>query len=221
MFKFLICFIVILGLIAFIALTPSIYQAAKTIHDLLRQNEILKQCINNLTQEEQIGYAKVLNQETDEHGVLRTTLLFVETDPNDQSKQILNKQYTIVGDIIHFDALIIKFQNDLVMDGKEKSLYLWRRVYGENQAPSEGFPIEAAGYEPPKYKEVFKLLNADDKKLFWSSIWDLAENPDMLNKHGIKAIFGNAIYKKLKPKMIYIFRIDAKGQVYPDSVPEI
>jgi len=41
-------------------------------------------------------------------------------------KRVLEKEYEIEGDIIHFDALIVKFDEQLVMDGKERTLYLWR-----------------------------------------------------------------------------------------------
>ena len=40
------------------------FTANRTIEDLLHENEQLKTAINNLSKEDQIGYAKVLSQET-------------------------------------------------------------------------------------------------------------------------------------------------------------
>ncbi|MBE3143396.1 MAG: hypothetical protein IMZ61_05655, partial [Planctomycetes bacterium] len=91
-----------------------------TIHQLLNENKQLKEAITNLTTEEQIGYAKVIKQET-QNGKLITTLKFVETARNDKLKKILEKDYTIEGDVVHFDALIVKFDNKIVMDGKERA----------------------------------------------------------------------------------------------------
>ncbi|MHC5102709.1 MAG: hypothetical protein ACYSOQ_04750, partial [Planctomycetota bacterium] len=78
----------------------------RTIDQLLKKNEELKTAITNLSQEDQIGYAKVLSQETRE-GHLFTKLLFVEADPEDFTKHILRKEYEIQGDVIHFDTLIV------------------------------------------------------------------------------------------------------------------
>ena len=37
---------------------------------------------------------------------------------------------------------------------------------------------------------------------------------------GISAIYGNATYTKLKPGMVYIFKINHAGQVYPEIIPD-
>ena len=57
---------------------PGLYRGAMTIHELLTENKQLKQAISNLTDEDQIGYAKVISQR-DEDGRLLTTIRFVET----------------------------------------------------------------------------------------------------------------------------------------------
>lgn len=63
-----------------------------TIHQLLNENKQLKEAITNLTAEEQIGYAKVIKQET-QNNKLVTTLRFVETARNDKTKKILRHRY--------------------------------------------------------------------------------------------------------------------------------
>ncbi|MDD5459142.1 MAG: hypothetical protein PHF37_07100 [Phycisphaerae bacterium] len=196
------------------------FYTSATIHELLTENKHLKESISNLTAEDQIGYAKVLEQNI-EAGKLYTTLLFVETARDDKLKKLLEKQYTIEGDIIHFDALIVKFTDQLVMDGKERSMYLWRRVYGENQSPGEGFAIEEAGVESKRYANILGKLPAVEKQLFWSSIWDLANDPEKLQQYGVKAIYGNAVYSKLRKNLIYVFKIGPTGQLYPEIVPDI
>jgi hypothetical protein len=196
------------------------YYSAMTIHELLAENKQLKQAITNLTQEDQIGYAKVTSQETKE-GKLFTTVKFVETARDDKLKKILEKDCTIEGDIIHFDALIIKFGDKMVMDGKSRALYLWRRVYGEKMTPESGFAIEQQGTEPERYKDLLKILPVKERELFWSAIWDLANNPERLKMHGIAAIYGNVTYSKLTKGFVYIFKINSAGQIYPEVVPEM
>jgi hypothetical protein len=196
------------------------YRAIATIQELLAENKELKQALTNLSREDQIGYAKVIAQETKE-GELLTTIRFVETARDDKLQKILEKEYTVAGDIIHFDALIVKFANKMVLDGKMRALYLWRRVYGEQMTPQEGFAIEDAGVEPQRYSDLLKLLPAEQRHMFWANIWDLANDPEKLAQYDIEAIYGNAVYTKLRTGLIYVFKIDSTGQVYPEVIPDI
>ncbi len=211
----LIPVLVILAVIAF-----STFYATKTIYDLLNENKALKAAITNLTREDQIGFAKVISQE-ERDGNLLTRLLFVETDRNDPTKRILEKEYEIEGDVVYFDALIVKFSDRLVMDGKERALYLWRRVYGETMSPGKGYPIETEGEEPRRYSDISKKLSLKEKELFWTEIWKLSNDPERLQKAGVKAIYGNVVYKKLRPGIIYMFKISNTGTLYPEVVPDL
>jgi len=192
----------------------------RTIEQLLRENETLKTAISNLTQESQIGYAKVLSQEIRD-GAVYTKLLFVEVDPSDFTKHLLRREYEIEGDVVHFDTLIVTFGSQLVMDGKERAMYLWRRIYGEKMPPEQGFPIEQEGQPSPRYSELCAKLSIEDRKLFWDEIWSLSNNPKRLEKLGIKAVFGNAVYRQLKPGLIYVFKISPTGSLYPEIVPDL
>ena len=192
----------------------------KTIEDLLHENEQLKTAINNLSKEDQIGYAKVLSQETRD-GQLYTKLLFVETDPADYTKQILRKEYEVAGDVVFFDALIVTFGEQLVMDGTERAMYMWRRVYGEKQPPEQGFPIEAEGKPSPRYKQLCEKLSIEDSQLFWDEIWQLSNNPKRLEHLGIKAVYGNVVYRKLKPGLIYVFKVSGTGAVNSEFFPDL
>lgn len=196
------------------------YKAVATIHELLVENKQLKQAITNLTGEDQIGYAKVIAQKT-EGGELFTTVKFVETARDDKLKTILEKEYTIAGDIIHFDALIVKFGSKMVMDGKTRALYLWRRIYGEKMAPEQGFAIEEPGAEPQRYSDLLEALPIEQRQMFWSNIWDLANDTEKLAEYDIEAIYGNAVYSRLKEGLIYIFKMTPTGHFYPEIVPDM
>jgi len=213
-FKFIttILTLVVLGLVG-----GTLFYGTKTVHDLLAGNEKLKKAITTLTHEDQIGFAKVLKQEMRD-GRLYTTVRFVETARDDILNKLLVREYEIEGDIVHFDALIVTFDDRMVMDGKARSLYLWRRVYGENMAPADGYEIESPDTIPARYGELMQELKLSDQKKFWDAIWGLANNPEGLRDHGIKAIYGNAVYKRLRPGLIYVFKIGNDGQVYPETV---
>lgn len=191
-----------------------------TIRQLLNENKQLREAITNLTDEEQIGYAKVIKQET-QNGKILTTLRFIETARDDKTKKILEKDYTIEGDIVYFDAMIVKFDSKIVMDGKERAMYLWRRIYGETIAPQNGFAIESPGAEPARYADLLARLPIKQREMFWSNIWDLANDLKKLKEDGITAIYGNAVYSKLRPGLIYVFKISPTGQLYPEIVPDM
>ncbi len=220
-FRGLLGGLVVLGLVAAGYFGRGFYGTAMTIHELLGENKQLKQAISNLTAEDQIGYAKVISQRTDEKGQLLTTIRFVETAREDKTKTVLQKEYTIEGDIVHFDALVVTFGDKMVIDGKSRALYLWRRVYGEHLAPQEGFPIEEPGVEPRRYADLLAMLPPAHRQMFWSHIWDLATDPERLKQHDIKAIYGNVIYHKLREGLIYVFKISPTGHLYPEVVPDM
>lgn len=207
--------VLILIVLAFVG--AALFYGTKTVHDLLGDNQKLKAAITSLTHEDQIGFAKVIKQE-ERDGVLYTTLRFIETARDNILTTVLEKDYEIEGDIVHFDSLIVTFSDQAVMDGKARSLYLWRRVYGEHMSPSEGFPIENPGTHPERYADLLRELKLPEQKMFWEAIWDLANDPETLRKHGIKAVYGNAVYKRLRPGLIYVFKIGADGHVYPETV---
>jgi len=194
------------------------YFLSRPAYQLINENKELKRAISNLTHETQIGYAKVISQVVRD-GRMYTRLRFVETDRHAPYKKILEKEYEIEGGVVHFDAIVIKFFNQMVMDGKERSLYLWRRVYGERMNPQNGFSIEKKGKEPERYADIFNKLSIDTRDKFWEKLWSLSENPDQLREQGIKAIFGNVVYKRLRPNLIYVFKINNSGELYPETVP--
>ncbi len=196
------------------------WSAGRTLFDLLNENRKLRQAVANLTAESQIGYAKVLSQETRD-GRLVTRVRFVETERDEPRRIVLEKEYDIEGDVVHFDALIVKFAPQYVADGRSRALYLWRRVYGEKMKPEDGLVIETPGSELRRYSAISNALSTRDRALFWTEIWKLSNDPQRLRDAGISAVYGNDVYQQLKPGLIYLFRIGNNGQFYLETAPEM
>lgn len=209
----LLCVLIVTGVIGRV-----VWLTSRTIFDLLTENRQLKTAISNLTAESQIGLARVVAQEV-KNGRLMTRVRFIETARDDPSKEILRQEYEVEGDVVHFDALIVKFSSDYVADGKGRALYLWRRIYGEKMTPESGYPIEAPGTEPKRYAELFSKLSLHDRTLFWDEIWKLSNEPDRLKAAGVQAIYGNAVYEKLIPTKLYRFMIGNAGQFSIEVIP--
>lgn len=196
----------------------SFYHATASIHELLTENHQLNKAVRNLTDEEQIGYAILESQTRNELGQLESVVRFVQTAANAPKTLVSEQRFTVGGDIIHFDALIVKFTNEYVKDGTERALHLWRRIYGETTTPANGEAIEIAGTAPERYYTITESLHLRDRDIFWNAIWKLANDPTHLSQYGIHAVFGNAIYTRMQPGKVYLFKISATGQIYPEIV---
>lgn len=209
-----------LGLLALLVWAVVAYRGIHTIGELVQKNEKLQAAITELTLESQIGYAKILNT-TLEEGKLMQRIKFLETAWDDPKEEIVSREFEIAGEEIYFDAMIVKFDSELVQDGTERALYLWRRVYSEKVPPEEGLMLEEPGGEPERYRDWLTKLPLKQRQLFWSEIWDLSNNPQKLEDLGIRAIFGTAVYQRMKPGMVYVFKINKAGQIYPEVVPDM
>lgn len=192
------------------------YFSSSSIHSLLTENHELNQAITNLTKEEQIGYATVVSQERDTLGQVSTVLKFVQTAASNPKEIVDERIYVIQGNVVHFDALIVKFNDAYVKKGQERALYLWRRIYGEQTPPEQGEAIAVPGSAPERYYAITKSLKMNDRAVFWEAVWSLANDPQRLSEYGITAVFGNAIYTKVEPGKVYLFKIGATGQIYPE-----
>jgi hypothetical protein len=113
--------------------------------------------------------------------------------------------FTIRGDIAYFEALVVKFddafveQNDLL---KGSSLLLFRRVFGEHQAPADGFPLDAVGQRPAGYESdpaAGSLFYQD----LWSRFWEYSLDPEVVRQAGVRAMHGEAPFVKLAPGKAY------------------
>jgi hypothetical protein len=195
-------------------------QSRRTIQQLLAENKQLQEALSHLAFEQQVGYAKVIEQ-TQKDGRLFTKILFVQTLPEDASQQVLRKEVEIEGDIAHFDMLIVRFSNHLVMDGRERAIGLWRRLYGEKMRPEEGFVIQPEGVEPAPYAHLCRKLPLQDRRLFWEEIWRLSNEPKRLEALGISAVYGNAVYRQMRPGLIYVFKLSSTGAFWAEVIPDL
>lgn len=201
---------------AAVILGLSFYFSTSTIHELLTSNHELTKAINNLTEEEQIGYATLESQRTDESGRPVSVVRFVQTAVGAPREIVSEQLFEIKGDIVHFDALIVKFPIDSVKAGTHRGLYLWRRIYGENTEPAMGQAIQESGESPERYHALTKSLRLKDRAVFWDAIWSLANDPQRLSEYGITALYGNTVYTKMERGKIYRFKINTSGQIYPE-----
>lgn len=116
-----------------------------------------------------------------------------------------SQPFTIRGDIAYFEALVVKFDDEFVERNdllKGSSLLLFRRVFGEYQAPADGFPLDAVGQRPHGYETdppAGSLFYQD----LWSRFWEYSLEPEVARQAGVRAMHGEAPFVKLAPGKAY------------------
>lgn len=154
---------------------------------------------------------RVLEQGSDPDGSVFTRVLFVELDPGGEP---LGEgiEAVVRGRTVYVETLVIKFDDHYVESGdalRGTSICLFRRLFGEDQRPTDGVPIDTAGQQPLVYAgdEPPPPLHRD----LWNRFWEYANDPELANEHGVRAIHGEAPFIELRPGRTYRVELRASG----------
>jgi len=159
-----------------------------------------------------------VNTETNEP---YTDVQFVEVD---DSGKALDKprQFRIKGDIVYIDNWIVKFDDKYVEQAdldRSTSLVLFRRIFGESQKPTDGFPLDAVGSRPSAYGRGQPM--SEFEKKIWGDFWNIANDAGKAREMGIRAAHGDAPFIKLKKGKSYRIELRASDglTIRPDDGP--
>lgn len=172
----------------------------------LEQDKLkLEKRIYFLRERERVARVHVLDQQVDPTapGGLRTTFRFEEIDA-DGHPVGPPQELTIDGDVLYVDAQVIKFNEEFLGENELEqgtSLLLFRRLFGEHQAPVDGFPLDSA----PRAPYVYSAETAPDpfQEELWNNFWDYANNPEVMKRTGVRAMHGEAPYMRLETGRSY------------------
>ena len=144
---------------------------------------------------------------------VKTTFSFSEVDLSDNP--IGEKRtFTIDGDILYIDTMVIKFEDDFVEQGdvlKGSALCLFNRLFSEKQKPEEGFKLDAEGETPKPYKLDSPDASEFEKEL-WGNFWKLAQDPEFAKTKGVRAAHGQAPSMKLQEGSTYKLEMRNTGE---------
>ncbi|MBI4582303.1 MAG: hypothetical protein HY718_21595 [Planctomycetes bacterium] len=185
--------------------------------ELERQRFELQRAVQRLSGEERVAEVRVVDQvlagqivggEPAPHDV--TTIEFIEIDR--QGHPLPSRRFVIHDRVIHFDALVIKFDQQDVAAGdplRGKSLALFRRIYGERQQPAEGFRIDPEGDVPNVYR-VQPAPSSFERQL-WSRFWDYARNPDLAARDHVRVAQGESVYEPMLKGDVWTLTLQNNG----------
>ncbi len=194
-------------------------QLEQSLIEAARRQQALENMIDRLTRSRRLAQIVVTEQKTGPAGLpTETSLLMVELGPDE--KPVGRHCFTIPGHVAFFDGLVVKFDHEAVATAhpmRGQTVVLLRRVYSEMLAPADGFPIDVAGEVPAGYSGPERP--ADFEKKLWERFWDLCNDPALAAEYGVRVAQGEAVYKPLKPGVLYELSVEANGGLNLETRP--
>lgn len=182
------------------------------IAEKIKQIEKLQMAMHLLKTDQRLARIKVVSVEKDEQGLVKNCQLeFSELSPTGQPLA-QSKKISLPGDVVYIDNWIVKFDDKYVEHGdveRGTSLVLFRRIFSENQQPTEGVSLDEVGMRPQAYARGGSL--SDFEKKLWSEFWEFANDPKKANELGIRAANGEAISIQVREGMTYDLQLRASG----------
>lgn len=175
------------------------------IQQLEIERDALQKRVYFLRERERVARVHVIDQQPDREspGQKRTSFRFEELDGEGA---ILGepREFTIDGDLLYVDAQVIKFDEEFLGEHELErgtTLLLFRRLFGEFQAPADGFMLDSL----PRAPHLYSAEEAPDTFTteLWSNFWDYANRPEILEKTGVRAMHGEAPYIRLEAGRSY------------------
>jgi hypothetical protein len=193
----------------------------QAIRQLEQQKHQLEQFVARLTSEKRVAEMVVSEQVKTGDAVASTTLLFVEYGRD--GKQLPPRFFTIKGNVAHIDALVIKFDKDFIKDEdplRGHSLVLFYRLFGDYQAPAEGYRIDQPGVAPEIYRgnTESNAAQAFEAEL-WQNFWKLADDPKYRQQKGVHVAMGEGPWTYFYPDKVYQLTLEAAGGLSITSRP--
>lgn len=182
----------------------------------------LERMVTRLTDHKVLAQVVVSDQKTGPSGfITQTTLLLVRLGPDE--KPITRQTIVIPGQTAYFEGLVVKFDHDAVAMAhplRGRNIALLRRIYSERIAPIDGIEINPVGEIPPAYRDDRQATDFERK--LWQRFWDLCNDPQLAAQFGVRVAQGEAVYKPMKPGLLYEIALDNSGgmNLVARSLPE-
>lgn len=187
-----------------------------------RQIARLETAMRLLKVDHRVAYLDALDQQGSEKaGDLVTRFRFTEVDPD--GKPLQQREFNIKGDVVHVDALVVKFEDKFVESGDDPlratSMLMFRRAYGDQQKPQDGISLDRQGAQPAAYRGGAE--SSDFEREIWEKFWDYANDLEKQADKGIRAAHGQGVYQKIVPDTRYRLQLRASDglSLKPEGPP--
>jgi len=154
-----------------------------------RQVEVLKRMISRLTAEDRVAEVLVVSQRTDDTGqATHLRLKILEYGPRGRPLQPVFCDFSL-NDVIHFEALVIRLNDELVMGGEGKSIHFFRRAYALDD---DGNRYESCDINKPmEIPGGYSLGDGNPyvsrtERQMWQNFWHYALDQERRRADGVK-----------------------------------
>ncbi len=163
---------------------------------------------DRLTRAVRVAQVEVLTQAAAPDGRVATRLRWTEIAPDGVLGPPV--ETIVFGTLVYFDALVIKFEYEHVAAADPQrtlSLHLFRRLFGNQQTPDSAAEIgrQARARLPDR-----NPLSPFETEL-WQRFWQLADDPEMAKKYGVRIAQVEAPAAELRPGEVWDIYRDAAG----------
>lgn len=183
--------------------------------------ERLETSIHLLKTDQRLAQLSVVEMERDDQGkAVNSTLEFTELSP---TGTVISepKRFTLPGDIVYVDNWIVKFDDKYIENGdiqRGTSLCLFRRVFSEDQIPTEGYSLDEVGMRPQAYSRGGSMTEFEQE--LWSDFWEIANDREKAEAMGIRAANGEAVSIKVREGQNYSVSLRASGGLSIEPVED-
>lgn len=176
------------------------------VDSLEKERRQLGQYIERLQSSRRVAQVDITQQFADEHGHKRSIVRWLEIAPDGTLAE--PQQIETIGDLVYFEAAVIKFRHAGVgaaEAGKESSLAIFRRIFGDMQTPAlvaDLEPFVYANQNPKQTKEHDEL---------WDLFWRMMDDPVLAERYGVRTAQIEAPAVRVRAGQIYEVSLEAAG----------
>ncbi|MFH1747057.1 MAG: hypothetical protein ABIG44_08430 [Planctomycetota bacterium] len=185
-----------------------VQQLQAQVSQLEQQRQQLLDYAQRLSATRRVAQVDVVRTRQDRHGRQVSTLLWQEIGGDGTLGQPVAVE--AIGTLVYFEALVIKFAHHHVQEGDPQrgtSLAMFRRIFGDHQAPDTVPELDRAARPPTVEDEQTATLHQE----LWSLFWEMIDNPELAARYGVRVVQCEAPAVPLRAGQIWEVALDAAG----------
>jgi hypothetical protein len=208
---FSLAVLALIGLVGLLFYNQQTRQSAR-ITALEDENFSLRGVIDRLAAERRVAELIVTRQDVVE-GKRRTTVMLVEHDRS--GKPMSPRRFDLVGEQIHVDGKVIKFDTDAVRADdplRGKAILLLDKIYGDATAPADAERIDTPGRIPSIYRDAQPDVS-DFEQTLWNEFWSLHADESLRQSRGVRVAHGAGVFAPFQVGRRYEITLTPDGNL--------
>ena len=179
-----------------------------------KRAEKLEIAVRLLKVDHRLANIDVMEQMVGPDGKTYTDVRFTEV--NDKGEPIGEPQkFRLLGKAFHIAGWIVKFEDRFVESADPErgtSLFAFKSIYGNEQKPIDGFPLDKPGKRPKAYGTGREVSSFEQQ--IWDDFWNLAHDKARKEALGVRASHGQSVFvENARPGLRWQVRLRSSGDL--------